>query len=268
MRKFKKSIILTALIFLGVLSFGFFISKNDFKTSCLIGAVLALAYLAFVLFMTSEAHESKKEKEKEEIIHDITYDDFNQEIDKILNEEAEDSNSSPYQNFLEASILLGFAATALTEFNSIENFDSSRFWLRVFIIGAALTAGIRLALKYSRIKEFENLKKITIATYFKLKRVQDEYRSITKKDFFDKNDEKKNDELLYEAAKWAIEVDGISIAAIQKHFQIGYYKAGKIIDQMYSLGICGPSTGDSKPRIMLIDMDGLEKLKEKITQKN
>lgn len=264
----KKSIILSVLIFLGMLSLGIF-TKNDFKTSCVAGAALAgtfLAYSAFMQFITYySSREPKKERimktEKEEIIHNITYDNFNHGIDKILNEESDDS--SPFVNFWDASALLGFATTIVTGYNSLENINSLVFWIKVFIIGASLTAGIQLALKHSRIKEIKKIKNITTATYFKLKKLQDEYRLNTEKDYLDKNDEK-NDELLYDAAKWSIDVKGVSIAAIQRHFKIGFYRAGKIIDQMYSLGICGPDKGNLKPRVILIDMEGLEMLKEKI----
>lgn len=268
----KKSIILSVLIFLGMLSLGIF-TKNDFKTSCVAGAALAgtfLAYSAFMQFITYySSREPKKERimktEKEEIIHDITYDDFNQGIDMILNEESEDSNTNPYQNFWGASALLGFATTILTGFNSIENIDSFRFWIKVFIIGAALTAGIQLALKHSRTREYEKLKNITTATYFKLKKIQEESRLNTDKNYLEIKDEKRMDEFLYEVTKWAIEVNGVSIAAIQRHFGLDSYKAGKIINQMYSLGICAPSKGNPKHHIILIDMESLEKLKEKIS---
>lgn len=197
MKKLKKSIILSVLIFLGIFFFCVFISKNDFKTSCTAGAALAGAYFAYsalIQFLTHySTHESKKERiierDKEEVIHDITYDNFNHGIDKILNEESDDS--SPFVNFWDASALLGFATTIVTGYNSLENINSLVFWIKVFIIGASLTAGIQLALKHSRIKEIKKIKNITTATYFKLKKLQDEYRLNTEKDYLDKNDEKK-----------------------------------------------------------------------------
>lgn len=67
----------------------------------------------------------------------------------------------------------------------------------------------------------------------------------------------KLDKLLFEVAKWAIEVNGLSTSAVQRHFSVGYSRAGKIVDQLYGLGVCGPSKGNSKPRAMLIDMEGL-----------
>ena len=71
----------------------------------------------------------------------------------------------------------------------------------------------------------------------------------------------KKDKLLFEVAKWAIECgNGLSTSAVQRHFSVGYSRAGKIVDQLYGLGLCARSTGNSKPRAMLIDMDQLMQL--------
>ncbi len=68
----------------------------------------------------------------------------------------------------------------------------------------------------------------------------------------------KLDKLLFEVAKWAIECgNGLSTSAVQRHFSVGYSRAGKIVDQLYGLGVCGRSTGNSKPRALLIGMDEL-----------
>jgi len=71
----------------------------------------------------------------------------------------------------------------------------------------------------------------------------------------------KKDKLLFEVAKWAIECgNGLSTSAVQRHFSVGYSRAGKIVDQLYGLGLCARSTGNSKPRAMLVDMDQLMQL--------
>lgn len=67
----------------------------------------------------------------------------------------------------------------------------------------------------------------------------------------------KLDPLLFEVACWAVEVSGLSTSAVQRHFSVGYSRAGKIVDQLYGLGVCGPSKGNSKPRAMLVGMDEL-----------
>ncbi len=70
----------------------------------------------------------------------------------------------------------------------------------------------------------------------------------------------KLDPLLFEVACWAVEVSGLSTSAVQRHFSVGYSRAGKIVDQLYGLGVCGPSKGNSKPRAMLVGMDELMQL--------
>ena len=71
----------------------------------------------------------------------------------------------------------------------------------------------------------------------------------------------KKDKLLFDVAKWAIECgNGLSTAAVQRHFSVGYSRAGKIVDQLFGLGLCTRNTGNSKPRTMLIDMGQLEEL--------
>ncbi|MBR2074653.1 MAG: hypothetical protein IJ977_05195, partial [Fibrobacter sp.] len=54
--------------------------------------------------------------------------------------------------------------------------------------------------------------------------------------------------------------NGLSTSAVQRHFSVGYSRAGKIVDQLFGLGLCARSTGNSKPRAMLIDMDQLMQL--------
>jgi S-DNA-T family DNA segregation ATPase FtsK/SpoIIIE len=71
----------------------------------------------------------------------------------------------------------------------------------------------------------------------------------------------KKDKLLFEVAKWAIECgNGPSTSAVQRHFSVGYSRAGKIVDQLFGMGLCARSTGNSKPRAMLIGMDELMQL--------
>ena len=65
------------------------------------------------------------------------------------------------------------------------------------------------------------------------------------------------DPLLFDVACWAVEVSGLSTSAVQRHFSVGYSRAGKIVDQLYGLGVCGPSKGNSKPRAMLVGIDEL-----------
>lgn len=58
------------------------------------------------------------------------------------------------------------------------------------------------------------------------------------------------DPLFEEAARLIVESNNASTAMLQRHFSIGYNRAGKIMDQLEEAGIVGPING-GKPREML-----------------
>ena len=68
------------------------------------------------------------------------------------------------------------------------------------------------------------------------------------------------DELLYDVAKWAIEIQGVSSSAIQRHFSVGYIRAGKIVDQLYELGVCSARHATTGARTVLITMAELNEM--------
>ena len=70
----------------------------------------------------------------------------------------------------------------------------------------------------------------------------------------------KLDKLLYDVAVWAVECRGLSTSAVQRHFSVGFGRAGKIVDQLYSLGVCGPAKGNSKPRAMLLGIEEIQSM--------
>ena len=70
----------------------------------------------------------------------------------------------------------------------------------------------------------------------------------------------KLDKLLYDVAVWAVECRGLSTSAVQRHFSVGFSRAGKIVDQLYSLGVCGPAKGNSKPRAMLLGIEEIQSM--------
>jgi S-DNA-T family DNA segregation ATPase FtsK/SpoIIIE len=70
----------------------------------------------------------------------------------------------------------------------------------------------------------------------------------------------KLDKLLYDVAVWAVECRGLSTSAVQRHFSVGFSRAGKIVDQLYSLGVCGPAMGNSKPRAMLLGIEEIQNM--------
>lgn len=68
------------------------------------------------------------------------------------------------------------------------------------------------------------------------------------------------DPLLWDAAEMVVLSDMGSTSGIQRRFSIGYARAGRIMDMMTELGIVGPPDG-SKPRSVLVNMQGLEQLR-------
>ncbi len=70
----------------------------------------------------------------------------------------------------------------------------------------------------------------------------------------------KIDPMLKEVARMVVETGVGSTSNIQRRFEVGYNKAGRIMDQMQALGIVGPQVG-SKPREVLIyDLIELDEL--------
>lgn len=67
------------------------------------------------------------------------------------------------------------------------------------------------------------------------------------------------DPLFDEAARFIALSTTASTSSLQRRFEIGYNRAGKIMDQMEAAGIVGPASG-SKPRSVLIDPESLERI--------
>lgn len=64
----------------------------------------------------------------------------------------------------------------------------------------------------------------------------------------------KLDEMFVEIAQWVVASQQGSTSAIQRKFEIGYNRAGRITDQLEKAGIVGPARG-AKPREVLIQDD-------------
>lgn len=62
------------------------------------------------------------------------------------------------------------------------------------------------------------------------------------------------DELIVQAAEVVIEAGMASTSMIQRRLSMGYARAGRVIDQLHSLGIIGPFEG-AKPRQVLVTME-------------
>ncbi len=67
------------------------------------------------------------------------------------------------------------------------------------------------------------------------------------------------DPLFDECARFIITQSTASTSSLQRRFQIGYNRAGKIIDQMEACGIVGPASGN-KPRQIKMDAMELERV--------
>ncbi|MDE6740944.1 MAG: DNA translocase FtsK, partial [Muribaculaceae bacterium] len=69
----------------------------------------------------------------------------------------------------------------------------------------------------------------------------------------------KLDPLLKDIARQVVSSGVASTSAVQRRYEIGYNRAGRIMDQLEALGVVGPATG-GKPRNVLIDPMSLEDL--------
>ncbi len=63
------------------------------------------------------------------------------------------------------------------------------------------------------------------------------------------------DPLFEEAAKWIVQSDIASTSSLQRRYQIGYNRAGRIMDQMEAAGIVGASQGGKPRKVLLSPMD-------------
>ena len=72
--------------------------------------------------------------------------------------------------------------------------------------------------------------------------------------------DEEDDPLVWEAAQIVVESQLGSTSGLQRRLKVGYARAGRIMDMLEAKGVVGPPDG-SKPREVLIDMEGLEELR-------
>ena len=65
----------------------------------------------------------------------------------------------------------------------------------------------------------------------------------------------KEEPLYNEIVEYVISQGSISTSKLQRQFRLGYNRAARAIDLLEERGIVGPSTGSSKPRQVLVDIE-------------
>ncbi len=86
-----------------------------------------------------------------------------------------------------------------------------------------------------------------------------EYIDESKTDLNGFNPDDKDD-LFEKAARLVVEFQQGSTSLIQRKFSIGYNRAGRIIDQLESVGIVGPYEGSKARQVLIKDLISLERL--------
>ena len=79
-------------------------------------------------------------------------------------------------------------------------------------------------------------------------------------------DLRKRDPLFDEAAKLVVQHQQGSTSLIQRRMQLGYNRAGRIIDQLEAAGIVGPFEGSKARDVVVQDMNTLEQILKKLNE--
>jgi S-DNA-T family DNA segregation ATPase FtsK/SpoIIIE len=64
-----------------------------------------------------------------------------------------------------------------------------------------------------------------------------------------------DDELFPEAARAVISANVASVSMLQRHFKIGYARAGRLIDMLEQAGIIGPHVGSKSREVLATEAD-------------
>lgn len=73
-------------------------------------------------------------------------------------------------------------------------------------------------------------------------------------------DMRRLDPMLGDVARYVVSKQECSTSRIQRAFEIGYNRAGKLMDQMEAAGIVGPNKGPQGRDVLIPDLDALEPL--------
>ncbi len=80
--------------------------------------------------------------------------------------------------------------------------------------------------------------------------------------------EREVDELLAEAAKIVFRHREASVSMLQRRLDIGWARAGRIIDQLEQLGVVGPYVGSKSRKVLIDTEEDLQRLLGTLTQKS
>lgn len=111
--------------------------------------------------------------------------------------------------------------------------------------------------------DIEDMK--SIFDFYGHKVIGNSYILPEKKDWWEEQNESysqpiiEKDPLFDEVARFVVSSSSASTSSIQRRYTIGFNRAGKIMDQLESAGIVGPSHG-GKPRPVLVDIGTLESI--------
>ncbi len=74
------------------------------------------------------------------------------------------------------------------------------------------------------------------------------------------------DEMYDQAVSVVLQHDKVSASTIQRHLQVGFNRAARLLEQLEANGLVGPANG-IKPRDVLIKEEDLENLRQKLSEK-
>ena len=77
-------------------------------------------------------------------------------------------------------------------------------------------------------------------------------------------DMKRLDPMFADVARYVVTKQEGSTSRLQRAFEIGYNRAGKLSDQLEAAGIVGPNKGPKGRDVLITDLDQLDKLLEEL----
>ena len=77
-------------------------------------------------------------------------------------------------------------------------------------------------------------------------------------------DTKRLDPMFADVARYVVSKQEGSTSRLQRVFEIGYNRAGKLSDQLEATGIVGPNKGPKGRDVLIQDMESLERLLESL----